>query len=110
MDGEVNRLLQLTSNSMIPITYQVPRKTYRDFHADLFPDTIGYKSELTPQEWFGGKNYAVPLISLDPTKKDLEKIQLVVSIFCYLLLKNIFCHLFKLQICILLLVYIMNRC
>lgn len=26
MEGEVNRLLQLTSNSVVPITYQVPRK------------------------------------------------------------------------------------
>lgn len=29
MQGEVNRVLQLTSSSVIPITYQVPRKTYR---------------------------------------------------------------------------------
>lgn len=29
MQGEVNRILQLTSSSVIPITYQVPRKTYR---------------------------------------------------------------------------------
>lgn len=29
MQGEVNRILQLTSNSVIPIMYQVPRKTYR---------------------------------------------------------------------------------
>lgn len=29
MQGEVNRVLQLTSNCVIPITYQVPRKTYR---------------------------------------------------------------------------------
>lgn len=88
MDGEVNRLLQLTSNSMIPITYQVPRKTYRDFHADLFPDTVGYKSELTPQEWFGGQNHAVPLISLDPAKQELGNSQLVVSIFCYVNVKK----------------------
>ena len=26
MNGEVNRVLQLTSNAIIPITYQVPRK------------------------------------------------------------------------------------
>lgn len=29
MQGEVNRILQLTSTSVIPVTYQVPRKTYR---------------------------------------------------------------------------------
>lgn len=81
MDGEVNRLLQLTSNSMIPITYQVPRKTYRDFHADLFPDTVGCKSELSPQDWFSGRNLAVPLISLDPANQELGVSQLDVSIF-----------------------------
>ncbi|MPC55893.1 Coronin-B [Portunus trituberculatus] len=26
MNAEVNKILQLTSNSLIPITYQVPRK------------------------------------------------------------------------------------
>lgn len=29
MQGEVNRVLQLTSNAVVPVTYQVPRKTYR---------------------------------------------------------------------------------
>ena len=109
MDGEVNRLLQLTSNSMIPITYQVPRKTYRDFHADLFPDTVGYKSELTPQEWFGGQNLSIPLISLDPAKQELGVSQLVVSIYCVLMLKKIFWHLFKFCIIKITYVCIMNR-
>lgn len=36
MQGEVNRVLQLTSNSVIPITYQVPRKTYRYHYCKLF--------------------------------------------------------------------------
>lgn len=36
MQGEVNRILQLTSNSVIPITYQVPRKTYRFVSLALF--------------------------------------------------------------------------
>lgn len=44
MDAEVNRVLQLTSSSVIPIMYQVPRKSFRDFHSDIFPDTDGYKS------------------------------------------------------------------
>lgn len=29
MQGEVNRIMQLTSSSVVPIIYQVPRKTYR---------------------------------------------------------------------------------
>lgn len=59
--------------------YQVPRKTYRDFHSDIFPDTNGFKSELTPKEWYGGKNYPVPKISLDPAFRDGGEKPIVVS-------------------------------
>ncbi|XP_037938680.1 coronin-7 isoform X4 [Teleopsis dalmanni] len=69
MEGEVNRILQLTSNMVIPIMYQVPRKTYRDFHSDLYPETSGYKTELNAVEWFNGNNLSVPKISLDPGKR-----------------------------------------
>ncbi|XP_020715431.1 coronin-7 isoform X2 [Ceratitis capitata] len=71
MEGEVNRVLQLTSNMVIPIMYQVPRKTYRDFHSDLYPETTGYKTELTASEWFSGANLPVPKMSLDPAKREL---------------------------------------
>ncbi|XP_044747704.1 coronin-7 isoform X2 [Coccinella septempunctata] len=71
MQGEVNRILQLTSNSVIPITYQVPRKTYRDFHADLYPDTTGYITELNGDRWFKGENFSIPKISLNPADRDL---------------------------------------
>ncbi|XP_067641653.1 coronin-7 isoform X3 [Eurosta solidaginis] len=71
MEGEVNRVLQLTSNMVIPIMYQVPRKTYRDFHSDLYPETVGYKTELSASEWFNGVNLPVPKMSLDPAKREL---------------------------------------
>uniref|UniRef100_A0A8D8BQY4 Coronin n=2 Tax=Culex pipiens TaxID=7175 RepID=A0A8D8BQY4_CULPI len=71
MEGEVNRIMQLTSNSVIPIMYQVPRKTYRDFHSDLYPETNGFKTELTATQWLNGVNMAVPKISLDPAKREL---------------------------------------
>lgn len=70
MQGEVNRIMQLTSNSVIPITYQVPRKTYRDFHADLYPDTPGYSSKLYPEQWVNGSNAQLAKISLDPSKRE----------------------------------------
>ncbi|XP_017030540.1 coronin-7 isoform X3 [Drosophila kikkawai] len=70
MEAEVNRVLQLTSNMVIPIMYQVPRKTYRDFHADLYPETMGYKTELVAGEWLNGSNQAVPKMSLDPAKRE----------------------------------------
>lgn len=69
MQGEVNRVLQLTSSSVIPIMYQVPRKTYRDFHADLYPETPGYTTELTATQWYQGKNIPVPKINLDPASR-----------------------------------------
>lgn len=71
MEGEVNRVLQLTSNMVIPIMYQVPRKTYRDFHSDLYPETTGYKTNLTAAEWLNGTNMTVPKMSLDPAKREL---------------------------------------
>ncbi|XP_017054933.1 coronin-7 isoform X4 [Drosophila ficusphila] len=70
MEAEVNRVLQLTSNMVIPIMYQVPRKTYRDFHADLYPETTGYKTELVASEWLNGSNQMVPKMSLDPAKRE----------------------------------------
>ncbi|XP_017098755.1 coronin-7 isoform X4 [Drosophila bipectinata] len=70
MEAEVNRVLQLTSNMVIPIMYQVPRKTYRDFHADLYPETTGYKTDLVAGEWLNGSNQPVPKMSLDPVKRE----------------------------------------
>ncbi|XP_055297269.1 coronin-7 isoform X11 [Sitodiplosis mosellana] len=71
MEGEVNRIMQLTSNSVIPIMYQVPRKTYRDFHSDLYPETNGYKTDLTVTQWLKGVNTPVSKMSLDPAKREL---------------------------------------
>ena len=74
MQAEVNRLLQLTSSTVIPIMYQVPRKSYRDFHGDLFPDTAGCQSLTSASQWKGGDDTAVPRISLDPNKKQAAPI------------------------------------
>ncbi|OAD58963.1 Coronin-7 [Eufriesea mexicana] len=70
MQAEVNRLLQLTSNMVIPIMYQVPRKTYRDFHADIYPDTVGCVAQNNAAAWIKGHNMPVPKISLDPAKRN----------------------------------------
>ncbi|XP_065076428.1 coronin-7 isoform X2 [Ochlerotatus camptorhynchus] len=78
MEGEVNRIMQLTSNSVIPIMYQVPRKTYRDFHSDLYPDTNGFKTELTATQWLNGVNMTVQKISLDPAKRELGEQPIII--------------------------------
>merc|ERR1711936_15608 len=69
MKGEVNRVLQLADSSIIPITWQVPRKTYRDFHADIFPDTTGPVPALGPSDWVNGANAEPEKITLDPAKR-----------------------------------------
>uniref|UniRef100_A0A672RZ18 Coronin n=1 Tax=Sinocyclocheilus grahami TaxID=75366 RepID=A0A672RZ18_SINGR len=53
---EVLRLLQLTDNFIVPISYQVPRK---DFHADLYPDTVGHTLAMTAEDWWKGENKQV---------------------------------------------------
>lgn len=105
MQAEVNRLLQLTSNMVIPIMYQVPRKvscikyrvyelpyiylnffinikfqTYRDFHADIYPDTSGPIAQNNATAWMKGLNAPVPKISLDPAKRNKGEDPINVSI------------------------------
>lgn len=80
MEGEVNRIMQLTSNSVIPIMYQVPRKTYRDFHGDLYPETSGYRTDLTVTQWLKGVNTAVPKMSLNPAHRELGDAPIIVSV------------------------------
>eukprot|EP01121_Diplochlamys_sp_Union-15-3_P016864 TRINITY_DN581_c0_g1_i1.p1 TRINITY_DN581_c0_g1~~TRINITY_DN581_c0_g1_i1.p1 ORF type:complete len:921 (-),score=175.71 TRINITY_DN581_c0_g1_i1:31-2793(-) len=68
MAGEVIRILQVTSNSIQPISITVPRKSYSDFHADIFPNTAGQEPALTQEEWFSGSDKDPILVSLDPSK------------------------------------------
>lgn len=53
----------------------------RDFHADLFPDTAGFKTELTADQWIKGVNLPLPKISLDPTKREKGEEPIIVILF-----------------------------
>ncbi|XP_045778749.1 coronin-7 isoform X4 [Maniola jurtina] len=66
MEGEVNRVLQLTGSSVVPIMYQVPRKSYREYHADLYPETSGAVTYLSAPMWLEHQDHPVPSISLHP--------------------------------------------
>lgn len=66
MDCEVARVLKLTANSIVPISFNVPRKTKRDFAFDLFPDTAAAVPAATAAEWFGGANNKPKTMSLNP--------------------------------------------
>ncbi|XP_062610316.1 coronin-7-like [Saccostrea cucullata] len=69
MEGEVNRLLILTKQAVIPVPYIVPRKNYIEFHDDLFPDTFSEEPGLHASEWFSGANGQRKLVSLNPQRK-----------------------------------------
>lgn len=66
MACEVDRILRATNNSIIPVGFQVPRKTYLDFHEDLFPNTPGPEPALSTQEWLNGEVRQPILVSLNP--------------------------------------------
>ncbi|XP_041062186.1 coronin-7-like [Carcharodon carcharias] len=69
MSCEVIRVLQLTENSIVPISYSVPRKSLHEFHDDLFPDTSGNFPSMSALDWFNGSDEQVPKISLHPDKR-----------------------------------------
>lgn len=69
MKCEVNRLLVLGQHSIIPVPYIVPRKSYRDFNADLYPDTFSGVPTVTCAQWLNGETKAPTSVSLDPSRK-----------------------------------------
>lgn len=64
---ECARILKLTSNSVEPLSFVVPRKS-ESFQDDIFPDTAGTTPAHTADEWFAGSSKAPILVSLDPAK------------------------------------------
>lgn len=66
MSCEVARVLRATNNTILPVGFQIPRKTYMDFHQDLFPDTPGPEPALSSQEWLSGETKNPILVSLNP--------------------------------------------
>lgn len=68
MKCEVLRLLAPTADGMtvIPISANVPRRSYLDFQAELFPDTRNGNPAVTAEEFWEGTMKPVPLMSLDP--------------------------------------------
>uniref|UniRef100_A0A667Z2I9 Coronin n=1 Tax=Myripristis murdjan TaxID=586833 RepID=A0A667Z2I9_9TELE len=74
MSCEVVRVLQLTDSCIVPISYQVPRKqSGQEFHADLYPDTVGTTPAMSAEEWWKGGNKQVERVSLHPDKQPKPK-------------------------------------
>ncbi|KAF8942827.1 Coronin-7 [Haplosporangium gracile] len=66
MQTEVVRLLTVNANGLWPISVSIPRRTYLDFHTDLYPETKSNVPGLEASEWLQGENKPVPRMSLDP--------------------------------------------
>ncbi|GMS89852.1 hypothetical protein PENTCL1PPCAC_12027, partial [Pristionchus entomophagus] len=64
MDGEVARVYQLTKNSIVPIPCIVPRRSYRELHVDLFPDTRGPIAGCSGKAWLDGSDELPERVSL----------------------------------------------
>ncbi|XP_066497834.1 coronin-7 isoform X1 [Hoplias malabaricus] len=78
---EVLRVMQLTDNFIIPISYQVPRKPGLEFHSDLYPDTRGLAAAMSVSEWWKGENKQVERVSLHPDKRQKGKIRSGSAVF-----------------------------
>lgn len=64
---EVDRLYQLTYNSLLTIDIVLPRKQAgQEFQSDVFPPTFAKQPALTPQRFFGGEDAAPKECSLAP--------------------------------------------
>ncbi|KAI8358606.1 hypothetical protein B0O80DRAFT_382482, partial [Mortierella sp. GBAus27b] len=66
MQTEVVRILAVNPNGLWPVSFSVPRRTYLDFHADLYPETKSSTPGLEAAQWLQGENNPVPRVSLDP--------------------------------------------
>jgi coronin-1B/1C/6 len=65
MACETTRMLKLTSSSIEPLRFIVPRKSDA-FQEDIFPDTFAGQPSLTADEWMAGENKPPVLMSLRP--------------------------------------------
>ena len=65
MGCETARLLKLTTNSVEPLSFFVPRKSEM-FQEDLYPPTASMDPAHSADEWFAGSNKNPRLMSLNP--------------------------------------------
>lgn len=67
MKCEVQRFLKMTKDSIIPVSFVVPRKAGGDvFQEDIFPPCVSGKPGVSAEEWCSGNNAEPPTMSMDP--------------------------------------------
>jgi coronin-1B/1C/6 len=66
MGCETARLLKLTTNSVEPLSFTVPRKS-EAFQDDIYPDTFAGMPSHSADDWLGGSSVPPVLKSLNPS-------------------------------------------
>jgi coronin-1B/1C/6 len=66
LTNETARLLKLTTNSVEPLSFFVPRKS-EGFQEDIFPETFSGEPSHTADEWLAGSDKPPKLMSLNPS-------------------------------------------
>ncbi|KAJ1742728.1 hypothetical protein LPJ68_001607 [Coemansia sp. RSA 1086] len=89
MKGEIARIhvvVETTGGSggqgaaVIPVPHVAPRRSYLDFHSDLFPDTRAPIPVQTFAQWMACEPATIPKMSLDPAKPNLAALQSAYSV------------------------------
>lgn len=65
LSNETARLLKLTTNSVDPLCFHVPRKS-EGFQEDIFPDSFSGEPSQTADEWIAGSDVPPKMMSLNP--------------------------------------------
>merc|ERR1712130_107481 len=75
MNCEVQRFLKLTKDSVVPISFIVPRKSGGDvFQDDIYPNCLSARPAQSADEWSAGGNVDPNTMSMDPDDRKDEDI------------------------------------
>jgi len=77
-DCEVTRMLKLTTSTVEPVRFVIPRKSEL-FQSDLFPDCRAPKAAIKADDFFHGKNAAPCTMSLNPKDRTDSPAQAAVT-------------------------------
>ena len=66
---EIAVCMRLMKDRVIPISFQVPRKSADTFQKDIYPDAYAGVASTTSEEWLNGANGAVKKVSMNPSQR-----------------------------------------
>ncbi|SGY44572.1 BQ5605_C001g00176 [Microbotryum silenes-dioicae] len=70
MKAEINRLVILSDDAVLPVPIEVPRRQYIDFHQDLFPPVAARVPAQDARAWRKGGDTAIKLETPNPNHQN----------------------------------------